>query len=268
MKKRSLRGGWKIAVIVTAIAVCGCLLLAVLWTRSPQSGVPPADAPISGSVDKLDAQIGSPAEHPDIRQLDQMHLFAAVDEVLAALPKAPMAFNTPPPMNIDAAAAKVELRVGPRQSPAELVKSITAPGEVQVHEVQIANRMKASLFGDPEGLTITPLSPASQLVSRTTPSIWVWSVKPRKAGQYRVHVELEAEVKIDGEDTPRLIDVFDGTIAVTITGPQRVEHFAKDNWQWLWTALLVPAGGWWWKRREKKPEDTKPDDGPKIILPK
>jgi hypothetical protein len=62
---------------------------------------------------------------------------------------------------------------------------------------------------------------------------------------------LEAEVKIDGEVTPRLINMFDGSIAVTITPRQRVEHFAKDNWQWLWTALLVPVGGWW-KRRGKK----------------
>jgi hypothetical protein len=69
--------------------------------------------------------------------------------------------------------------------------------------------------------------------------------KPRKAGNYPVHVELDAEVKIDGEVKSRLIDVFDGTIAVTITGPQRVEQFIKDSWQWLWTALLVRLGGWW-----------------------
>jgi hypothetical protein len=31
------------------------------------------------------------------------------------------------------------------------------------------------------------------------------------------------------EVTPRLIAVFDGSISVTITGRQRVEHFIKDN---------------------------------------
>lgn len=201
--------------------------------------------------------------------VERMLTFEAVDKALAALPKVPMAFNTPPPMNIDDVEAKVELRIGPRQLPAELIKSITAPGTVQVHEVQISNRMKAILSGDPDGLTITPLTPALQVVSGEAPSTWIWSVKPRKAGQYPVHVELEAVVKIDGEVTPRLIDVFDGIIAVTITPGQRAGQFVKDSWQWLWTALLVPVGGWWWKRREtKKAEDKKPDDAPKIIVPK
>ncbi|MDR6475162.1 hypothetical protein J2778_002656 [Paraburkholderia graminis] len=181
-------------------------------------------------------------------------IFQAVDDALASLPKVPMAFNTPPPMNVDDNEAKIELRIGPSQSSAELVQSITAPGSVQVHEVQISNRMKATLFADPDGLSVTSRSPALQAVSGRAPSVWVWSVKPRKAGEYPVHVALEAEVKIDGELTPRLIDVFDGTIAVTITPRQRVEHFAKDNWQWLWTALLVPVGGWWWKGKAKKNE--------------
>ncbi|SAK98613.1 hypothetical protein AWB76_07558 [Caballeronia temeraria] len=179
-----------------------------------------------------------------------------------------MAFNTPPPMNIDDSAAKIELRVGPRQTPAELAKSITAPGTVQVHEVQISNRMKATLSSDADGVSITPLSPAMQAVSGQAVTTWEWSVKPKKEGRYPVHVALEAEVKIDGERTPRQIGVFDGTIAVTITGPQRLQHFVKENWKWLWTTLLAPPAAWWWKRREKKAEDKKPDDDPKIILPK
>jgi len=230
---------WAVFVALIVLGVVSVWFLGRLYTRG-LSGVP------EEFPERTTPQIVRPLPNPAI--LD------AVDDVLAALPKAPMAFNTPPPMNIDDTASKVELRVGPRQSPAELAKSITAPGTVQVHEVQISNRMKSSLSGDADGLTITPLTPALQAVSGQTPTVWVWSVKPRKVGRYPIHVELEAEVKIDGEVTPRLIDVFDGAITVTITPRQRVEHFAKDNWQWLWTALLVPVGGWWWKRKSKKDE--------------
>jgi len=181
-------------------------------------------------------------------------IFYAVDKVLKTLPIGAMAFNTPPPMNIDGPAAEVELRVSLKESLSELAKSITVPGEVQVHEVQIANRMQASLYVDPDGLTVTPLTPPLQAVSGELDTIWIWSIKPLKVGRQPVHIEVEAEVNIDGTVTPRLIRVFNGSIAVTITPRQRVERFIKANWQWLWTALLVPVGGWWWKRKAKKDE--------------
>jgi hypothetical protein len=196
-------------------------------------------------------------------------IFAAVDQAMKLLPLGAMAFNTPPPVNIDKT-AKVELRVGLEQLHSELARSITVPGEIQTHDIQISNRMDAVLnVDDPDTLTITPLTPARQVVSSKAPTVWMWSIKPLKAGEHPVHLVLDAVVKIDGEVTPLNVRVFEGAIDVVITPGQRAKHFAKDNWQWLWTALLVPAGGWWWKRREnKKAEDKKPDDGPKIIPPK
>ena len=140
-------------------------------------------------------------------------------------------------MNIDVPEAYVELVVGPGQSPEELRRSITVLGELHpVHDVRVSKRMKATQYGDPDTFTITRRSPDLQPVSGKEPTLWKWAIKPVKtamAGQYPVHVELEAEVKIDGEVTPRLIDTFDGPISVTITGRQRVEHFVRDNWQWL-----------------------------------
>jgi hypothetical protein len=188
-------------------------------------------------------------------------IFNAVDAALHGLPKGNTAFNTPPPMNIDGPAAKVELVVGVKQLPSALAKSITVPGEVQTHEVQIANRMRALLEGDnPDTLTITPLTPPMQAVSGKAPTVWMWSIKPLKAGRHPVHVALQTEVRIDGAVTPPLIDTFEGTIEVTITPGQRAEQFVRDNWQWLWTALLVPVGGWWWKRRDKPKADNGHED--------
>jgi hypothetical protein len=176
----------------------------------------------------------------------------AVDAVLATFPKSQMAFNTPPPIDIDGPSKEIEVRIDPKQSAAAIAKSLTVPGAVHVHEVQISNRMRAVLSGDTDGLKITALSPETQAVGLQSPTRWLWSVKPIKAGQYPVHVELDAQIKVDGVDTPRMVNVFDGSVVVTITNYQRVEHFMKENWQWICTALLIPLGGWWWKKRKDK----------------
>ncbi|SIT49740.1 exported hypothetical protein [Paraburkholderia ribeironis] len=272
---------WKaiLAMVFAAIAVC----LGVLGSLDHYvgSGPSPGNAVnIAGNnnniqinqselkqrIEQLDRALKAKAEAERQKQRAQQHtpspktVFEAVDAALRAIPTGNTAFNTPPPVNIDGPPAKVELVVGVKQLPSELAKSITVPGEVQTHQVQIPNRIRALLAADdPGALTITPLTPPMQAVSGEAPTVWMWSIKPLKTGLYPLHVVLQTEVRIDGEVTPRLIDTFAGEIEVTITPGQRAEHFVRDYWQWLWTALLVPVGGWWWKRRDKK-EDNRHDD--------
>jgi len=46
--------------------------------------------------------------------------------------------------------------------------------------------------------------------------------------------------------------------------PTNQEHKAT-NWQWLWTAILVPVGVWGWRkwkeRREQRSARTPPQNG-------
>ncbi|MCG7400251.1 hypothetical protein [Caballeronia zhejiangensis] len=186
-----------------------------------------------------------PFQHPAEDELTD------VDKIAAGLAKAPMAFNTPPPITIDDTAT-VELRVGPNQTPEEVKKAITYPGTIQVHEVRISNRMQADISGDKAVLSITSLDPDIQAVSGQSPTNWRWLIKPLKEGKHTVAVKLYALVKIDGTPTPLKIASYDGTIVVTVTTRQQVEAFVKQNWQWLWTMIFVPAGGLWWKYRTKK----------------
>lgn len=154
-------------------------------------------------------------------------------------------------MTIDDSAT-VELRVGPNQTPEEVKKAIKYPGTVEVHEVRISNRMQADISGDKTVLSITNLDPEIQAVSGQSPTNWRWLIKPLKEGKHSVAVKLYALVKIDGSPTPLKIASYDGTIVVTVTTRQQVEAFVKQNWQWLWTMIFVPAGGLWWKFRTKK----------------
>jgi hypothetical protein len=52
---------------------------------------------------------------------------------------------------------------------------------------------------------------------------------------------------------PRVIRTFEETIAVNVTLSQRVSSFFANNWQWLWTAILIPIIGWLISRRRRLP---------------
>ncbi|MEX3917965.1 hypothetical protein AB4Y43_17235 [Paraburkholderia sp. BR10872] len=182
-----------------------------------------------------------------------------MNSALAASKEAPAAFNTPPPMNIDDPSAPVQLTIAPEKTREAVAKLVEAPGIVESHDVRISSRMKATLSGAADAVAITELSPSLQAVSDEAPTTWKWTVKPLKPGKIPLHVELEAEIKVDGVVTPRLVDVYDGSMVVTVTGIQRLAEFSKDNWKWLWTAILVPITGFFWKRKEKQPEVSADD---------
>ena len=41
---------------------------------------------------------------------------------------------------------------------------------------------------------------------------------------------------------------YDRMWTVAVPWPDRVTGFAESNWQWLWTAILVPVVGLVWRR--------------------
>ena len=54
---------------------------------------------------------------------------------------------------------------------------------------------------------------------------------------------------------------FDRVINVEVTWNQWIFQFFNDDWQWLWTALMVPIGGWLWKRKKGSKPETSQHDG-------
>ncbi|RKR45921.1 hypothetical protein [Paraburkholderia sp. BL17N1] len=159
-----------------------------------------------------------------------------------------IAFNSPSPINIDDS-AKIELRLDLHQSPAELAKSITAPGKVESDRIKVSDHMTAHL-SSPD-FDITANTPETQAVSGAEPTSWIWTVKPKTSGEHNLYLDLDANIILDGVLTPRTIRTFSKTINVTVTPSQRFVDFAKENWQWLWATIFVPIAGWWWRRRHK-----------------
>ena len=86
--------------------------------------------------------------------------------------------------------------------------------------------------------------PQVQAVSQTVMTEWKWEIEPTKVGPQRLHLTLSALLTVNGERTPRVIRSFEHAIEVHVTWRQNLAGFIGQNWQWLWTAILIPVVGW------------------------
>ncbi len=177
----------------------------------------------------------------------------SIDDILASMDLGDIVFNTPDSINYYETAV-LQFFLGVETSPEELQELITESGDIETAQVRISDRMEARLTGP--NFEITAIRPEVQAVSRLEVTEWRWEVKPVSEGQHRLHLTLSALLEVEGSTTPRTIQTFDKVIVVDVSFGQRVSTFVSDNWQWLWSALLIPVAGWLWQRRKKR----KPDD--------
>ena len=77
---------------------------------------------------------------------------------------------------------------------------------------------------------------------------WSWTVEPTAAGTRNLHLTLSALIDIDGTEETYTVKTYDRMWTVAVPWPDRVTGFAESNWQWLWTAILVPVVGLVWRR--------------------
>jgi hypothetical protein len=104
-------------------------------------------------------------------------------------------------------------------------------------------------------------------VSKSEFTKWEWEVKPQAQGRQKLHLTLSVLIVIDGTSTHRTIRTFERDIEVEVTRRQWIAAFLEKNWQWLWTAALVPIAGWLWSRRKGKGNETRSDQPQGQSLP-
>jgi hypothetical protein len=177
--------------------------------------------------------------------------FATVDRILEKLEFGNIAFNAPRAINFDDTAI-IQLLLGLGTPTDELKQMIEAAGKKEGASIRVSDRMEARLSGP--NFAITAVTPEVQAVTRTAVTEWKWEVKPISEGRQHLHLTLSVLINIDGASTLRAIRTYDKEIEVEITWDQQVGSFLKNNWQWLWAAILVPVIGWLWRRKkESKP---------------
>lgn len=241
-----------------AFAVAAGVFLASLFVSSEKAHEQEATAPDTTPPVFLlppDTQLRPrPTALPEPAPSERLSAFAAIDEILASLPAANVAFNTPERMNLYETAT-IHLALGLAVPVDTLKRRIKAEGEKSGAQIRVSNRMQARLTG--ANFSITAITPETQAVSQREVTDWKWEVVPTSTGRHYLHLTLSVILDVEGEPTARTIDTFDELIDVDVTLGQRVTVFVSNHWEWLWAAVLIPLAGWIWTRvkRRSKPAE-------------
>ncbi len=229
---------WKITIGVVALFVILVLvsILLIVWIRPFRS--------IYKYEPKSDYEYESKSE-PTPK--------SKVDRLLDEMEFGAIAFNAPTNINIDDS-HQIQLILSLAETVEKLKQSITEEGEKVGATIKVSDRMEARLSG--YMFQITAITHEIQVVSKSQQTEWKWEIHPKKEGWHKLHLTLSALLEFNGRSTPRTIRTFDKTIEVNITATQKAMLFFKNNWQWLWAAILVPVAGWLWKRKKKQLTNT------------
>jgi hypothetical protein len=174
-----------------------------------------------------------------------------LDKVVKDLPWGNIAFNVPETIRLDEL-KPIQLVLSPTKSIEEVKKEVVETGRVESSRIQISNSMEAILTGSDEAFSITQVPPQRRPISGTEDTVWRWDVRAIKPGRQRLHVVLNAFVKVDGVESPHPVREFDREYEIFVPWKQKPFFaFVRNNWQWLWTAILLPVGAWIWNQRRK-----------------
>ena len=228
---------WKITLTIVVAVFAVLISVSFLFYYSSEKGRPPETA-------------ARPAELPKARPPEPL---GDVDRLLEEMELGTIAFNVPANINIDDS-PQIQLILSLAETIEKLKQSISGEGEKVGATIRVSDRMEARLSG--YMFQITAITPEIQAVSKRQQTEWKWEVQPKKEGRHKLHLTLAALLEVDEHSTPRVIRTFDKIIVVNVTMTKKIGLFIKNNWQWLWAAILVPVVGWLWKRRKKQLTNT------------
>ncbi len=171
-----------------------------------------------------------------------------LEKALGRLRPASVAFNTPTTLRLGES-TEIQLLLSIREPLARLEKQIAEIGEIEGATVRVSDDMEARLTGP--GFEIEAISDPRQLVVESETTGWKWEIEATETGRHRLHLTLTAFIEVDGERRARTVQTFERTLVIDVTWTSRISGFVDDNWQWLWSAILVPVGLWVLQRRRR-----------------
>jgi len=143
----------------------------------------------------------------------------------------------------------VTLTISPKASETDLRTRFESAGAaVDVGVAKIAPRMRAQLIV-PEGASVAIVGSEERAISDTDDTVWEWNVTPGQTADLPIRARLTAPVTIEGKETPYDVRTFEANVIVFVTPTTCVRDVEENNWQWLWTVVIVPIVLCWRKRR-------------------
>ena len=178
------------------------------------------------------------------------------DELLARLPLANIVFNVPQSLRLGER-TPIYLRLSMGDSLEELEKSLTptAAGKRKGAQIHVTDRIEARLTGT--AFRIESIRPEVQGIGRETTE-WQWEIEPSAPGLQTLHLTVSVLMEVGGTRVLRAIRTFDEKIEIQVSWSKTAADFFKEQWKWLWTALLVPLVGWLWGKRIRRSRRSPP----------
>jgi hypothetical protein len=164
------------------LAVAGNVTAGAAFT-SPQPPPPPPPEP------------PGPGPEPPGPPPPPGQLLARIDDILAALPLANIAFNVPKALEVGQRTV-IELRMSGRRPIRQLKQEITALGEREGARIRVSDQVEARLTG--LGFEIRPLTPERQAVSGEGVTEWGWAISPTESGTLTLHLTVSAVIDVRG----------------------------------------------------------------------
>lgn len=210
---------------------------------APPPALKPAASPPLTAAEQLDKSIfdrksgtgaTAPAPTPSRSSANSLE---QVDATLKKLDWGQMAFDVPEKLRLEQTAL-IHLLISPAQTAEQLTAAIRAqtnePVKIESARIQISGMMEAKLVGS--AFDIHPITPDEpQMVSRTEPTEWKWEIRPRQSGQQSLHLTLNAIIRFDDKERPRVVRTFDRVIQVEVAA---TGSYAP----WLLPGAAIAAG--------------------------
>ena len=243
--KPRARRVWVVGLAAAGVTAAGLAFALVLADTEQNAGVGAAPT-LSGGTPTVGAP---PAPPPSAGEGGGGEVGAyEIDRVIEGLPTVNAAFNAPSTIRLEEPAV-IQLLLSGRRSIRRLQEQITALGRREGARIKASDEMEANLAGT--GFKIEAITPAAQSVSGAGVTEWKWEVEPTKTGTRRLHLSLSAILDLEGKESLYTVRTFERTLEVQVPLRERLGGFVAGNWQWLWTALLLPVGGWILSRRRR-----------------
>lgn len=178
-----------------------------------------------------------------------------IDSLLARLEFGNIVFNMPPAMVLNKVES-ISLLLSKKHTVQELQEKIreeAVAGDIEDSRIKVHDKMQAIITGD--GFQITAVTADTLPISQQEVTEWKWDVRPLRSGKLRLHVVLNAVVDLDDGTGPHPFPIRTFNKEYVVDVPWRDRSFfsfISNNWQWLWTTLIIPVAAWVWSRKRKK----------------
>ena len=219
-------------------------------TFAPTPTPPPSPSPSNTPTPAISPAISpTPAASPtpEMSPTPEDPLEAEVQKLVERA----IAFNPPSEMR-QGAAEVISARITFQEIPEEvLIKGLPGRGQPQVERIKVSSVMKVALIGDQEAFTIQNLNNEEQAVAGKQFAQWEWKVTPVVSGDQELILRASATISTPNRPEKNVdIPVLHRTIKVRVDPLFALRRFISNNWQWLWSALLVPIALAFWRLRK------------------